>query len=70
MSEALNYLYYIYDSFIDFVFNTMTISDNVSVGWIAIVVILFGIMIRSILNLPRGINQRQWRSGLKNREGK
>lgn len=65
MTEALNYLYYIYDSFLDFVFNQMEIANNVSIGWIAIVVILFGLMIRSILNLPRGIHKNR---EVKNRE--
>lgn len=53
MNEALQYLYYIYDKFIVFVFDTMEISPNVSIGWIALSVMLFGLLIRSILNIPR-----------------
>lgn len=58
MSEALTYLYYIFDKFVDFVFNGMEIATNVSVGWIAISVVLFSLLIRSILNIPRGIRFR------------
>lgn len=53
MNEALTYLYYIYDKFIVFVFDTMEIFDGVTVGWIVISLILFGLIIRSVLNVPR-----------------
>lgn len=53
MSEALTYLYYIYDKFIVFVFDTMEIFEGVTVGWIVISLILFGLLIRSVLNVPR-----------------
>ena len=55
MSIALTNIYYIITKCIDFVFNSMEISTNVTIGWIAIVVMVFSILIRSILNLPRGI---------------
>lgn len=53
MTQALQYLYYIYDKFIVFVFDTMEIVPNVTVGWILISIILFGLIIRSIINVPR-----------------
>lgn len=53
MNEALIYLYYIYNKFIVFVFDTMEIAHNVSFGWIAISVMLFGLIIRSVLNIPK-----------------
>lgn len=55
MTEALGYLYYIYDKFIDLVFNRLEITENVSIGWVIISVMLFSMLIRSILNLPRGV---------------
>lgn len=55
MNEALTYLYYIYDKFVDLVFNRLEIANNISIGWIIISVIIFSILIRSILNLPRGM---------------
>lgn len=58
MNEALSYLYYIFDKFVDFVFNGLEIAENVSVGWIAISCILFSLIIRSILNIPRGVRFR------------
>lgn len=56
MSEALTYIYQIFSSFVSFVFNNMLITQNVSVGWVAVVVLIFGILIRSILNVPRSIS--------------
>lgn len=55
MTQALNYIYYIFDSFIDLVFNRMEIASNVSVGWIMVSITLFALIIRSILNLPKGM---------------
>lgn len=59
MADALQYLYYIYDKFVDFVFNTMAIDNGITYGWIILSIVIFSIMIRSILNLPRGINFRR-----------
>lgn len=55
MSEAITYLYYIFDKFVDFVFNVMSIESGVTFGWIVISIFIFSILIRSVLNLPRGI---------------
>lgn len=52
MQDALNYIYYIFDRGVSFVFNDMLIFTNISVGWIMISVIVFSILISSILNLP------------------
>lgn len=56
MNEALAYLYYIYDKFVDLIFNRLEISNSVSIGWIIVSVIIFSILIRSVLNLPRGMS--------------
>ena len=55
MTNALTYFYYIFNSCLSFVFNDMLIASNVSVGWIAISVVVFGILMGSILNIPRRI---------------
>lgn len=56
MEQALTYLFQIYQGFITWVFDDMTIASNVTVGWVAISVIIFGILINSILNIPKGIH--------------
>lgn len=56
MAEALSYIYYIFDSFVDLLFNRLELFSNVSVGWILISISLFALLIRSVLNLPKGIN--------------
>ena len=67
MNQALTYLYYIFDKFVSFVFNDMEIATNVTFGWVAVSVILFSLMIRSILNVPRSVsfapNKRLLRRG-------
>lgn len=61
MSDALTYLRYIFVKYVNFIFNDMVISDGVTVGWVAVSVIMFGLMIRSILNVPRSVNFRSIR---------
>lgn len=57
MNEALTYLYYICGKFINFVFNDAEIVPTVTVGWVAISVIVFSMLISSILNLPHSIGK-------------
>lgn len=54
MIDALNYIYYFFNSIISLLFN-LYIFDNVSIGMIVIVVFIFTILIRSILNIPNGL---------------
>lgn len=55
MNQALTYVYYIFNKCLTFVFNDMLIANNVSVGWIYISIIVFGILLGSILNIPHRI---------------
>ena len=52
MSEALNIIKSIYLKFITFIFNDAVIAPNVSIGWILLGCIIFGVLIRNILSLP------------------
>lgn len=52
MAEALQYLYYFYDKFINFVFNEMEFFSNVTFGWVCITCFVFGILIHNIVRLP------------------
>ncbi len=61
MSEALEYLYTIYNSMLDLLFNRFYMFEGVSVGWVAITVIIFSIVIRSILNVPRRMSFREFK---------
>lgn len=62
MVECLNYFYIIFNKCLTFVFESMNFN-NVSVGWIIASVILMGMVIRSILNLPRGLHLRYRKKG-------
>lgn len=53
MSEAIEILYQIYFAFVDWVFNAAFIVEGVSIGWIAVVVFVFSVMINSIINIAR-----------------
>lgn len=57
MNEAINYLYYIFSKFNNFIFNDATIVPTVTVGWVGVAVIVFSMLISSILNLPRSIGK-------------
>lgn len=54
MNDAIEIVYYIYQKMIDFLFNTAVIMPGVSLGWIAISVVVFGILVNSFLVVPRG----------------
>ena len=53
MSNALTIIFQIYDKFVNFVFNQMNIVTNVSVGWVMVGCFIFGVLLKSILALPR-----------------
>lgn len=55
MSVALNVIYSIYSNFLTLVFTTFDIGGGVTVGWVFIAVIVFGMLINSVLNLPRSM---------------
>lgn len=63
MNQALQYLYDIYSVFLDLVFNQFEIIQNVSIGWIMIVIIVFGLMINNIMNLPKSVNVKRSKNG-------
>lgn len=57
MNEALSYIYYIFTKFNNFIFNDAQIVPTVTVGWVAVAVIVFSMLISSILNLPRSVGK-------------
>lgn len=62
MSTALGYIWYIFDKLINWFFNDTEMFEGVTIGWVIIVVTVFGLLIRSLLNIPRGartINTRR-----------
>ena len=59
MSDAINIVFYIFNKFINLLFNEIQILDGVYLGWIILVVIIFGIIFNSLLNIPNlGIMRR------------
>lgn len=60
MSQAINVVFYIFNKFINLLFNEIQIVDGVYLGWVIIVVIIFGIIFNSLLNIPKfGIMRRE-----------
>lgn len=59
MSQAINVVFYIFNKFINLLFNEIQTIDGVYLGWVIIVVIIFGIIFNSLLNIPKfGIMRR------------
>ena len=54
MSTALGYIWYIFDKLINWFFNDTEMFEGVTIGWVIIVVTVFGLLIKSLLNIPRG----------------
>ena len=53
MLDAINLVFYIFNKFINLLFNEIQILDGVYLGWVIIVVIIFGIIFNSLLNIPK-----------------
>lgn len=53
MSEAIEILYQIYFAFVDWIFNQANIVPGVSIGWIAVTVFIFSVLIHSLINIAR-----------------
>lgn len=53
MNDAINIVFYIFNKFINLLFNEIQIVQGVYLGWIIIVVVIFGIIFNSLLNIPR-----------------
>ena len=57
MSDAISIFYSIFDKIYNLVFNQAFIVEGVSVGWVFIVVLIFGVLIRMLLNIPSGVRK-------------
>lgn len=55
MNDVLTFIYSGISYITQFIFNDMLIVNGVSVGWVMVVLIVFGILISNILNLPRSM---------------
>lgn len=53
MSQAINVVFYIFNKFINLLFNEIQIVEGVYLGWVIIAVIIFGIIFNSLLNIPK-----------------
>lgn len=53
MNEALEIIYQIYFAFIDWIFNRANFISGVSIGWVAVTVFVFSILINNILNVAK-----------------
>lgn len=52
MVDAINLLFQIYLKFVDFIFDKAEILNGVTLGWIALSVLIFGVLIRSLMAVP------------------
>lgn len=55
MNDGINIVFYIFNKFIDFLFNQAYILEGVSLGWIIVICSIFMIIFNSILNTPTGL---------------
>ena len=55
MTQALTYIYQIFNKFVQLMFNDFEMFSGVTVGWVIVSVMLFNLMIVNILNLPRSV---------------
>lgn len=55
MSDAITLFYKVLQIIVSWIFSAELVS-GVSIGWIFVSIAIFGILIRSILNVPRSSN--------------
>lgn len=65
MTEAINVFYYVFDKIYDFLFNKAVFVENVSIGWVFIVVNIFIMLIVNLLNVPEGDDRHHPRHNAK-----
>lgn len=53
MTDALNIIYYIFNKFIKLLFDDFTMFNNVSIGWVLVVIVIISIMISNILSVAK-----------------
>lgn len=53
MTQASTNIYYFYSKFINYLFNVMEIQTGVTIGWIIVTCVVFGILINAILSIPK-----------------
>ena len=53
MENAIEVFYYIFTKVYDLLFNSIQIAEGVTFGWVLITVIVFAVLFRAILNIPR-----------------
>lgn len=53
MTEALSLIYNFFDRWLILVFDNLELFDGVTIGWVIAVCIIFGILIRNIINIPK-----------------
>lgn len=59
MNDAVTVFFYVFNKIYNFLFNEAFIEENVSIGWIFVTVVIFGLIIRTVLNLPSGVASRK-----------
>lgn len=60
MENAFTLVFSILGRFLDLFFNQFVIVQGVTVGWVFIVCLMFGIVISSLLNVPNGVVNRSY----------
>lgn len=63
MVDAINLLFQIYLKFVDFVFDKAEILNGVTLGWIALSVLIFGVLIRSLMAVPSRSQSHTFKGG-------
>lgn len=53
MNQAITYIYYVWNAFLDFIFNDAIIFPNVSIGWVLVSIFVLSVLIRNIIAVPR-----------------
>ncbi|WP_456317592.1 hypothetical protein [Solobacterium moorei] len=63
MVDAINLLFQIYLKFVDFIFDKAEILNGVTLGWIALSVLIFGVLIRSLMAVPSRSQSHTFKGG-------
>lgn len=66
MTEALGYIYQVFDGFINFVFNTATITEGVTLGWVLISTFIISFVLSNILVIPSIGGSKETKGGKEN----
>lgn len=61
MNDAIELIFYIFNKGINLFFNDLVLIEGVTLGWVLVSIMIFGILFNAVLNLPSNVSRAKYR---------